>query len=159
MDSWRWVWQINGPQTYKTFLWLALWDRLLTNAKRERRGLTNDLLCPIREMEYETIEHTLHSYPEAASVWQWFHIHGMGALDNRKEFKELAKHNILKKDVGDDWAIKFVTVMGYTWKWRMQGVSTAPPQFLLTSQNSWWGASATSTMLWNWTSYRVGRES
>jgi len=111
MDSWKWLWKINIPQRYKTFLWLTLWDRLLTNANRGRRQLTNYPLCPLCEMEYETTEHALRSCPEAASVWQWFHSQGMGKLDDHLDFKNWVKQNILNNELGEDWGMKFATII------------------------------------------------
>jgi len=121
------------PQQCRMFLWLVSWDKLLTNANREKRGLTNNLICPLCEMEYETTDHVLRSCPEAATVWQWFHSTGMGKFDSQLPFNEWAKLNILGKDL-----MKVVTTMWYIWKWRtlvcFNGVDTIPndkPKFLL----------------------------
>lgn len=71
-ESWTWIWKIKDPYSCKVLLWLAPHDRLLTNAVREKRGLTNDSLCPLCEHEYEDAEHVLRRCPDAQQIWSVF---------------------------------------------------------------------------------------
>ncbi|CAN1851672.1 Putative ribonuclease H protein At1g65750 [Linum perenne] len=45
-EKWRTIWNSNGPNRVKFFLWLATKDRLLTNAARMRRNLCQAARCP-----------------------------------------------------------------------------------------------------------------
>ncbi|CAN1139380.1 Putative ribonuclease H protein At1g65750, partial [Linum perenne] len=42
---WRSIWRWSGPNRIRHFLWLAAKDRLLTNAMRARRGMSQDAGC------------------------------------------------------------------------------------------------------------------
>ncbi|CAN1787613.1 Putative ribonuclease H protein At1g65750 [Linum perenne] len=46
-NLWSSIWKWQGPSRVKHFLWLAAHDRLLTNAERHRRHMTNDDKCHI----------------------------------------------------------------------------------------------------------------
>ncbi|CAN1147563.1 Putative ribonuclease H protein At1g65750 [Linum perenne] len=43
--SWRQVWKWRGPNRIRFFLWLAIQDRIMTNANRVRRRLSADASC------------------------------------------------------------------------------------------------------------------
>jgi len=55
----------KAPQWCKMFLWLALHNKLFTNANKEKRGLTNDPLFPLCELEYEDVDHVIRRNSEA----------------------------------------------------------------------------------------------
>ncbi|CAN1792333.1 Putative ribonuclease H protein At1g65750 [Linum perenne] len=44
--NWDRVWRWRGPSRIQHFLWLVLHNKLLTNAERSRRHLTNNSSCP-----------------------------------------------------------------------------------------------------------------
>lgn len=63
------VWDWQGPQRNKTFLWKVAHGRVLTNAERKSRGMTNDELCPRCLHSPETIMHVLRDCEEVSSLW------------------------------------------------------------------------------------------
>ncbi|KAJ9159056.1 hypothetical protein P3X46_024587 [Hevea brasiliensis] len=69
---WNLVWSWPGPQRVRSFLWLALHNRLLTNQERARRHLCNVDTCDIRLGHVETVLHVLRDCTIARRVWSAF---------------------------------------------------------------------------------------
>ncbi|CAL1381633.1 unnamed protein product [Linum trigynum] len=67
---WKRLWKWTGPNRIKHFLWLVFHDRLMTNAERERRKLTNDDTCSLCKSGPETTEHILRLCPSSQQVWR-----------------------------------------------------------------------------------------
>ena len=116
--SWSWVWRTKAPQRCKVFLWLALHDRLLTNVNRAKRGMTNDPLCPLCELEYEDTKHITRHCSEAQRVWAFFFGNRMGIHGNRLGFREWIEENVMGCKHQEDWPTKFITTIWYLWKWQ-----------------------------------------
>jgi hypothetical protein len=66
---WRKVWQIRGPPVVKLFLWKACTNSLATQDNLHRRNITRNSLCPICELEPETLGHILWKCGSAKDVW------------------------------------------------------------------------------------------
>ncbi|CAN1792677.1 Putative ribonuclease H protein At1g65750 [Linum perenne] len=66
---WDCIWRWNGPNKIKHFLWLATHNRLLTNVERNRRHLTNQVICPRCSVQNESLSHVLFDCPFALQVW------------------------------------------------------------------------------------------
>lgn len=66
---WKAFWQFNAPNAVKLFMWKASNNLLPTKANLFRRGVVTNKLCPICELEEETVEHMLWSCPSAKDVW------------------------------------------------------------------------------------------
>ncbi|KAE8735915.1 hypothetical protein F3Y22_tig00000326pilonHSYRG00020 [Hibiscus syriacus] len=45
-NIWGFAWDFEGPQRIKQLLWTTLYQRLMTNAERTRRGINNNPSCP-----------------------------------------------------------------------------------------------------------------
>ncbi|XP_028070017.1 uncharacterized protein LOC114272492 [Camellia sinensis] len=71
MGDWGWIWKLKVPLKLKSFLWLVLHDKLLTNHKRATRGITNDPKCPYY-VNIETIEHLLRLCPQALQICGYY---------------------------------------------------------------------------------------
>ncbi|CAN1762528.1 Putative ribonuclease H protein At1g65750 [Linum perenne] len=69
-QRWKSVWQWQGPNRVRFFLWLAVHSRLLTNSERRRRHLCIDDTCPRCRTGAEDIIHVLRDCPFARSIWQ-----------------------------------------------------------------------------------------
>ena len=67
--AWRLVWDWMGPERIKTFLWLVMHERLLTNLECLKRGMTTDGTCSICNVDEETTLHVLHDCIEARMIW------------------------------------------------------------------------------------------
>ncbi|CAN1351644.1 Putative ribonuclease H protein At1g65750 [Linum perenne] len=68
-EIWKRIWKWEGPQRVRQFLWLALHNRLLTNAERHRRHLTDTAECGACANDTETVDHILRGCPMAQQVW------------------------------------------------------------------------------------------
>ncbi|KAL4283751.1 hypothetical protein GQ457_16G013400 [Hibiscus cannabinus] len=66
---WKKVWALPIPQRVKTFLWVTLHNRNLTNAERFRRHLTSSTDCDICEASTEDMDHVLRHCNAARSHW------------------------------------------------------------------------------------------
>ena len=42
---WNQIWKLQVPQRIRTFLWLAIHDKVMTNNERARRGFTSNPSC------------------------------------------------------------------------------------------------------------------
>ncbi|CAL1355372.1 unnamed protein product [Linum trigynum] len=67
--AWRAVWKIQGPQRTRSFFWLVLHGRLLTNGERQRRHLALSDACRICGSGPETVIHVLRDCSYARHVW------------------------------------------------------------------------------------------
>ncbi|KAE8788501.1 hypothetical protein D1007_37424 [Hordeum vulgare] len=63
------IWRNYAPNKCRLFLWLASKDRLYTNERRFRRGITTAANCPFCDQS-ETITHLLFSCGELAPLWE-----------------------------------------------------------------------------------------
>ncbi|CAN1243656.1 Putative ribonuclease H protein At1g65750, partial [Linum perenne] len=67
---WAKFWKWQGSQRVRQFLWVAVQNRLLTNAERHRhRHLTGNSNCGLCAGVPETCEHILRHCPLAKQVW------------------------------------------------------------------------------------------
>jgi hypothetical protein len=96
-DLWKHLWTLHVTERTKYFMWIALHDRLLTNAIKARMGLVHGMCDHCREFE-ETSLHVLRNCIIAKNVWMmvvpqqarvtffggdivhWFHINLHGNL-------------------------------------------------------------------------------
>ncbi|RYR17534.1 hypothetical protein Ahy_B03g062245 [Arachis hypogaea] len=68
--NFRLVWNWQGPERVKIFLWLVTHNAIFTNSERRRRHLTNDDSCPRCQCQEESAIHVLRDCPYAKSIWQ-----------------------------------------------------------------------------------------
>ncbi|CAN1146372.1 Putative ribonuclease H protein At1g65750 [Linum perenne] len=68
-DPWEVLWKWKGPNRIRCFLWLAASNRLLTNAQRHRRNMTQDASCPLCNHSDESVTHVLRDCSFAREVW------------------------------------------------------------------------------------------
>lgn len=69
-NLWSLAWKWPGPQRIRTFLWLALGGRLMTNTERARRHITADDTCPTCHCGPEDVLHVLRDCTLARGCWQ-----------------------------------------------------------------------------------------
>jgi hypothetical protein len=66
---WKDIWSIKGSRVVKTFMWQACNDIFPTKEKLFKKNITLDPLCPICNLEVETLGHTLWTFNAAKDVW------------------------------------------------------------------------------------------
>ncbi|CAN1815926.1 Putative ribonuclease H protein At1g65750 [Linum perenne] len=67
---WKTIWQWNGPNRVRFFLWLAAHNHLLTNAERSRRHLSDDDVCSHCKTASGDTIHVLRDCRLARSFWE-----------------------------------------------------------------------------------------
>ncbi|KAK6930866.1 Reverse transcriptase zinc-binding domain [Dillenia turbinata] len=67
--DWSWMWRADSPERVSLFLWLAVNNRLMTNAERKRRHFSSDTNCPHCNGVEKTILHCLRDCIMAREVW------------------------------------------------------------------------------------------
>lgn len=68
---WKKLWKLHVPHRVRSFLWLVMHGRVMTNLERARRGFTIDAGCGICSDGIETIDHLLRTYPNVAGLWEY----------------------------------------------------------------------------------------
>lgn len=116
---WSNVWKVRTPHRVRFFVWLALQDRLMTNANRFIRGLTDDPRCFFCGETEENVDHILRRCPVATSVWRKF----PGMNDDElfgKNCNDWIASNIQPVDDTRDpnWPMVFTHTIWWLWKWR-----------------------------------------
>ena len=118
MGDWNWIWRVRAPHRIKTFLWLVLHSKVLSNAERFRRKLTQSPSCVICSAEVEDLDHLLRSCPNAIEAWQGLQPQGVTGSTNNEGLYGWIQHNITRTHEDPDWPTKFLVTMWYIWKWR-----------------------------------------
>ncbi|KAL4283772.1 hypothetical protein GQ457_16G009340 [Hibiscus cannabinus] len=67
---WRVLWKVSVPQRVRTFLWLAVHGKLLTNQERVRRSLTTVDACFLCNNGSKDVLHVLRDCIRARTVWR-----------------------------------------------------------------------------------------
>jgi ribonuclease HI len=66
--KWSKVWKLSVPERVKTFMWLVLHNRILTNELKSRMGLGHSMCTHCVNIE-ETVIHVLRDCPIAMEFW------------------------------------------------------------------------------------------
>ncbi|KAK8521567.1 hypothetical protein V6N12_031461 [Hibiscus sabdariffa] len=66
---WMKVWKLAVPQRLRLFLWLALNQKLMTNAERSRRGISPSPCCHLCGVMIESVIHVLRDCSPARAIW------------------------------------------------------------------------------------------
>ncbi|KAL4377823.1 hypothetical protein GQ457_02G031140 [Hibiscus cannabinus] len=69
---WHKIWRLNVHQRVRTFFWLTLHGKLITNVERILRHLTMGGMCPICSNGEEDLDHVSRSCVQAKAVWSHF---------------------------------------------------------------------------------------
>lgn len=69
---WKIIWQSEGPQSYRTFLWLAMHDRLKVKTELLRRHILIGNGCDRCGYLVEDTLHVLRDYMVAKRLWNQF---------------------------------------------------------------------------------------
>ena len=69
ISLWNLAWKWNGPQSIRTFIWLAISNRLKTKFELHRRHITKDSTCCICGHHLEDTIHVLRDCVIARQVW------------------------------------------------------------------------------------------
>lgn len=112
---WQLAWQWPGPQKIRTFLWLALGNRLLTNAVRHSRHMTDSTLCDICPTSTEDLDHVLRGCTNARACWQLLLPRRLWSRFFTMPSDEWLRTNLKAEQAHPRWRILFAIVCWKLW--------------------------------------------
>ncbi|KAK8979996.1 hypothetical protein V6N11_061217 [Hibiscus sabdariffa] len=122
---WKKVWTLPIPQRVKTFMWITLHGRHLTNAERFRRHLTSSAVCAICGFHMEDMSHILRNCVAARGLWtrvlhpdllvDFFHTPFNGWLQRNLGCTAISVY-------GDQWESRFAIYCWLLWKDRCSAI-------------------------------------
>lgn len=116
--NWQLAWKWRGPQRIRTFLWLTLSNKLLTNKERCRRHMTLNANCVFCGDKIEDLEHVLRSCRLAKECWKL--ILPEGKLDTffSLPFLHWLNVNLRQGNNRPEWSTLFGILCWKFWKAR-----------------------------------------
>ena len=119
-ECWKLIWSAPVQQRIRAFLWIVCHDRLLGNAMRFKRRLTDDPKCFVCGAEEESTVHILRDCPLARMVWR--QLGGPAATSDFYCFriKDWITTNLTFNDSTEFpiWATIFCLSTWWIWRWR-----------------------------------------
>ncbi|XP_028804491.1 uncharacterized protein LOC114759480 [Neltuma alba] len=106
-NTWESVWKWPGPQRIRTFLWLALNDKLLTNCERVRRHMASSNSCEICDNGPEDLNHVLRLCNVAQSCWKMLIPRSELHRFSTQPLKDWFITNLRKDERKPSWNILF----------------------------------------------------
>ncbi|KAK8976021.1 hypothetical protein V6N11_025520 [Hibiscus sabdariffa] len=127
------------PQRIRTFLWVTLHQRHLTNAERFRRHLAQSALCPICYLEDEDLDHILRRCLPARNLWNRVVPSDRLAIFLNLPLVTWLRDNLLHRQLNssfmDGWDCQFAVFCWLLWKDRCTTIfdsESAPTEDILT---------------------------
>ncbi|CAN1173743.1 Putative ribonuclease H protein At1g65750 [Linum perenne] len=117
-DIWRIVWRWMGPSRVRHFLWLVAHDRILTNAERRRRHLTDVAACQRCRAGIEDTLHVVRDCKLAREVWPLFIPPDLASHFFSDSLQVWLKTGLLHKDFG----LTFGIIIWILWKARNEAI-------------------------------------
>ncbi|XP_028120068.1 uncharacterized protein LOC114317531 [Camellia sinensis] len=118
--DWTWLWKIKLPHKLKSFLWLILHDRLLTNQMRLKRHMTTFDLCPRCGLYSEDLDHLLRKCSFTRDIWTAIQNFNWWEEGCRQPLTEWVVSNLKNKNMflDNNWYIFFTVTLWQIWKSR-----------------------------------------
>ncbi|CAL8099940.1 unnamed protein product, partial [Prunus armeniaca] len=97
--NWKWnfIWKLHVPPKVKTFLWVLCHKKLLTNAQRLMRKLTNAAVCPRCDCPLESSAHLYKDCTATLAIWNRL---GFGRVESGQlmnDYDDWLLHNLKLK--------------------------------------------------------------
>ncbi|KAL2899374.1 hypothetical protein RDABS01_024456 [Bienertia sinuspersici] len=119
-SQWDIIWKIPTQQRVRVFLWLSMHNKVLCNANRLKRNLTDDPRCKRCGNQEETLLHLLRDCPHSKIIWD-----SVGGSALYPSFYQGDLSNWLFKNIKADsliyaekWPSCFATCHWWIWRWR-----------------------------------------
>ncbi|KAJ8421610.1 hypothetical protein Cgig2_021852 [Carnegiea gigantea] len=97
---WQLIWHSRGPQCLRFFLWLYAYDRLMTNLKQFKRGLSSSPCCKSCSEAEESFIHLMKTSSRTLLPHDWLFC-------NLKPQAQYGAH----------WPTLFTNTLWWIWKW------------------------------------------
>ncbi|XP_061361919.1 uncharacterized protein LOC133305695, partial [Gastrolobium bilobum] len=115
-SRWDLVWHWEGPQRIKFFLWLLFGNKLLTNAVRVRRNMTNIAVCPRCHSSVEEDNHAFRQCSWVREVWKcWVDVRELEAFLS-DDMEDWITKNLDRDRRNSSWRLKFGVICWFIWK-------------------------------------------
>ncbi|XP_040372858.1 uncharacterized protein LOC112194030 [Rosa chinensis] len=127
-SPWKFIWKMQVPPKLKTFLWVLCHGKLLTNAHRVKRNLTDDDTCPICRCNSESLSHLFKDCPAALNVWNSFTLPQPVKFTFSMSWEGWLQANLFCKakcNAGNPWCSTFAFICWFIWKWRNKHIFEA----------------------------------
>lgn len=119
-ELWDLVWTAPIQQRIRAFLWIVSHDRLMGNANRHKRYMTDDPKCFICGWNEETTLHILRDGPAAKFVWRRLGGPPRSAQFFEGHLRPWLITNLSHLNAGDGpvWLIYYDITLWWIWRWR-----------------------------------------
>lgn len=113
--KWKLAWKWPGPQRIRTFLWLTLHGKLLTNTVRAQRHMTSITICEICHKDQETIDHILRHCQLASSCWSYIVPPRLQHSFYTCSFQDWLESNLTNQSGDLKWQVLFGSLCWRLW--------------------------------------------
>jgi ribonuclease HI len=117
---WSKVWKLKVPERVRTFMWLVMHKRLLTNSIKSSMGLGQAMCNYCNDVE-ENLSHVLRDCPLAAAFWnQIVHIgkRGVFYMGEIHHWLVFNLNNSIELTYGGEWSSFWAMGCYSLWSWR-----------------------------------------
>jgi ribonuclease HI len=117
--TWRKIWKLHVPEGVKTFTWMMLHGRLLTNSLKSKMRLYNAMCVFCGDVE-ETILHALRDCPRAMDKWNCVITTSDIAsffMSEENHWLELNINNIVQWNGEANWGDFWALCCHCIWSW------------------------------------------
>ncbi|KAL2898047.1 hypothetical protein RDABS01_039829, partial [Bienertia sinuspersici] len=119
-NQWELVWRAPVQQRIRAFMWLLMHDRLMSNANRVKRRISDDPGCPRCGGPEETLLHLFRDCPIAQNIWR-----SVGGPACYSSFFLGDIHQWVAKNLRAEgliyakiWPTSFAVTLWWIWRWR-----------------------------------------
>ena len=131
-NKWSALWKMRCPQKFKLFCWLFLYEALMVNKERKKRGFTDLAMCEACGNYEESSIHALRDCRKVMDLWQ-LHLGANGA-----SFFTSSKEDWFMGNIGNgkfqsslwpeiSWGYVFLAMVWQLWKARNRWISIEKP--------------------------------
>lgn len=122
IDEYCWELVRKAPvqQRIRAFMWIACYDRLMGNANKYKRNMTDEPKCFICSAQEETTLHMLRDFPGARATWRRLGGPANSAHFFHSPLKDWFTENLTHEDKEGTpiWASYFGIAIWWIWRWR-----------------------------------------
>ncbi|GLT41442.1 hypothetical protein SLA2020_155080 [Shorea laevis] len=123
---WSKIWKVKAPPKTKTFLWLVLHNKVLTNASRMEKGMTIDDKCPRCQNGGEDVLHLVRDCASSHQIWSRWLSEEQQERRRQLSLLEWVRYNHQRSNVKVDfnlsWDATFAIIVWFLWLGRNQAV-------------------------------------
>lgn len=121
--NWKGIWETGAAPKCKSFVWRACQKVLPVNVNLQNRGVDVDPLCPLCQMEPETVTHALLRCPTVRAIWFSCPL-GIRIPEAEVQFHDWISTWLQVQDVAEDVVAVIFTIAWAIWNRRNKMVFT-----------------------------------